>query len=65
MDAGRELGQWRKPEARAGSAITNPLGQSSGLALAGSLQSTTPFPPGAPSSSSLYPPSAEGFSGDP
>jgi hypothetical protein len=44
---------------------SNPLGQSSGFALAGSLQSTVPFASGAPSSSTLDPPSAEGFSGDP
>jgi autotransporter-associated beta strand protein len=43
----------------------NPLGQSSGFALAGSLQPSAPFASGAPSSSSLDPPSAEGFSGDP
>jgi fibronectin-binding autotransporter adhesin len=49
----------------ASDALGNPLGQSSGLALAGSLQSTAPFTAGAPSSSSLDPPSAEDFSGDP
>ncbi|HEV2971346.1 MAG TPA: autotransporter-associated beta strand repeat-containing protein [Pirellulales bacterium] len=43
----------------------NPLSQSSGLALAGSLQSTAPFASDAPGSSSLDPPSADGFSGDP
>jgi autotransporter-associated beta strand protein len=42
----------------------NPLGESSGFALAGSLQPSAPFASGAPSSSSLDPPSAEGFSGD-
>ena len=43
----------------------NPLAESNGLALTGSLQPTTPFAAGAPSSSNLDLPSAEGFSGDP
>ncbi|HEV2970840.1 MAG TPA: PEP-CTERM sorting domain-containing protein, partial [Pirellulales bacterium] len=42
----------------------NPLGQTGGFALAGSLQPSAPFASAAPSSSSLDPPSAEGFSGD-
>jgi hypothetical protein len=42
-----------------------PATLSSGLALAVSLQSSDSFAFGAPASSSLDPPSAEGFSGDP
>jgi fibronectin-binding autotransporter adhesin len=42
-----------------------PATLSSGLELADSLQSTAPFASGAPGSSSLDPPSAAGFSGDP
>jgi fibronectin-binding autotransporter adhesin len=38
---------------------------SSGLELAGSLQPSAPIASGAPNSSNLDPPSAEGFSGDP
>ncbi|HEV2973010.1 MAG TPA: autotransporter-associated beta strand repeat-containing protein [Pirellulales bacterium] len=38
---------------------------SRGIAFADSLQPTAPFASGAPSSSNLDPPSAEGFSGDP
>jgi hypothetical protein len=48
-----------------GSALSGPLGQSSGFVLASSLQPTTPFASGSPGSSSSDPPSAEGFSGDP
>ncbi|HEV2970839.1 MAG TPA: autotransporter-associated beta strand repeat-containing protein [Pirellulales bacterium] len=42
-----------------------PATLSSGFVLADSLQSTAPFASGAPSSSGMDPPSAEGFSGDP
>lgn len=43
----------------------NPLGKSSGLSVAASSQPTAPFASGAPSSSILDLPSAEGLSGDP
>jgi autotransporter-associated beta strand protein len=43
----------------------NPLAESNGLALANSLQSSGPFAAGASVSSSLDPPSAGGFNGDP
>jgi hypothetical protein len=49
----------------ASDASGNPLGESGGFAVAGSLQSSAPFAYGAPGPSGLDPPSVEGFSGNP